>query len=147
MFRGRHTHTIDKKGRMSIPSSHRTIFQRRSEKAPILTNQKDHLELYPFEDWEVIEQNLMAKSRLQPDVQDYTRFVVGGASECPIDNQGRILVPPSLRSHAKLQDKVMIAGVLDRIEIWDLALFEANMQNTLDRMDSIQRSVDGGGER
>lgn len=147
MFRGRHDHTIDKKGRLSIPAGFRSIFLRRSEKPPILTNYKDHLALYPFEDWEVIEQNLMAKSQLQPDVQAYTRFVISGAMECPIDGQGRILVPPALRSHAQLKDKVTIAGVLEKVELWDTAMFEADQQRTLSRIDAIQLSVDGGMDR
>jgi MraZ protein len=143
MFRGRHDHTIDKKGRLSIPAGFRNEILRRSEKSPILTNHKDYLALYPYEDWEVIEQNLMTKSLLLPDVQAYTRFVISGAAECPIDSQGRILVPPSLREHAKLGTKVTIAGVLKRIEIWDTKLFEADKLTTMSRLEDIQLSVDG----
>jgi MraZ protein len=142
MFRGRHDHTIDKKGRLSIPSSFRSEIQRRSGKAPILTNYKHHLALYTYEDWEVIEQQLMSRSRLQPDVRAYTRFVVGGAMECPVDSQGRILVPPALREHAKLKSKVTLAGVLESVEIWDTKLFESDKQETLDRLEEIQLSVD-----
>jgi division/cell wall cluster transcriptional repressor MraZ len=85
----------------------------------------------------------MTKSRLQPDVQAYTRFVISGAMECPIDSQGRILVPPYLREHAKLQTKATLAGVLERIEIWDTKLFEADKLETLMRLEDIQLSVDG----
>jgi MraZ protein len=141
MFRGRHDHTIDKKGRVSIPAAFRTILAR-SEKAPIITNHKDHLALYPFEDWEMIETDLMSKSKLQPDVQAYTRFVVGGAMECPIDSQGRILIPPKLREHANLESKATIAGTLDKIEIWDTELYEADRSTTLNRLEEIQLSVD-----
>ena len=142
MFRGRHDHTIDKKGRLSIPAGFRTEILRRSEKPPILTNHKNYLALYPYEDWLVIERDLMTKSRLQPDVQAYTRFVISGAMECPIDSQGRILVPPSLRAHAKLKTKATIAGVLERIEIWDTKLFEADKLATMGRLEEIQLSVD-----
>ncbi len=143
MFRGRHDHTIDKKGRLSIPSAFRAEIQRRSEKPPILTNYKNCLALYTYEDWEVIEAQLMSRSRLQPDVRAYTRFVVGGAMECPIDSQGRINVSPALREHAKLKSKVTLAGVLESVEIWDTKLFEADKLETLDRLEEIQRSVDG----
>jgi len=142
MFRGRHDHTIDKKGRLSIPASFRTEILRRSDKPPILTNYKNYLALYPYEDWLVIEQNLMAKSKLQPDVQAYTRFVISGSDECPIDSQGRILVPPTLREHAKLESKVTIAGVLDCLEIWDTKIFETTKLETLSRLEEIQLSVD-----
>jgi MraZ protein len=142
MFRGRHDHTIDKKGRLSIPAGYRNEILRRSEHPPILTNYKNYLALYPYEDWQVIEQNLMAKSKLQPDVQAYTRFVISGSDECPIDSQGRILVPPALRDHAQLQSKVTIAGVLDCIEIWDTTIFETTKLETMSRLEEIQLSVD-----
>ena len=143
MFRGRHDHTIDAKGRLKIPTGFRNEILRRSEKSPILTNYKNYLALYPYEDWLVIEQNLQAKSRLQPDVIAYTRFVISGSTECPIDSQGRILVPPSMRSHAMLKSKVTIAGVLDCIEIWDTKLFETTKLETMSRLEEIQLSVDG----
>jgi len=143
MFRGRHDHSIDTKGRLSIPTGFRQEILRRSENSPILTNYKNYLALYPYEDWLVIERNLMAKSKLQPNVQAYTRFVISGSSECPIDSQGRILVPPALREHAKLEKKVTLAGVLDCIEIWDTKLFETTKLETMSRLEEIQLSVDG----
>jgi len=143
MFRGRHDHSIDTKGRLSIPTGFRQEILRRSERPPVLTNYKNYLALYPYEDWLVIEQNLMTKSKLQPDVLAYTRFVISGSTECPIDNQGRILVPPSLREHANLEKKVTLAGVLDCIEIWDTKLFETTKLETMSRLEEIQLSVDG----
>lgn len=143
MFRGRHDHSIDTKGRLSIPAAYRQEILRRSENPPILTNYKNYLALYPYEDWLVIERNLMTKSKLRPDVQSYTRFVISGSSECPIDSQGRILVPPALREHAKLEKKVTLAGVLDCIEIWDTKLFETKKLETMSRLEEIQLSVDG----
>ncbi len=142
MFRGQHVHTIDKKGRLSIPAAFRNEILRRSEQPPILTNYKNFLALYPYEDWLVIEQNLMSKSKLQPDVQAYTRFVISGSTECPIDSQGRILVPPALREHAQLENKVTLAGVLECIEIWDTDTFNASKLETVDNLEAIQRSVD-----
>ncbi len=142
MFRGRHEHTIDGKGRLSIPSGFRMEIQERSEKAPILTNYRDHLALHPAENWETKESELLAMSDLQPDVQDYQRFLMSSASECPIDNQGRILIPAYLREHAGLNGKVIIAGVLDRIEIWNPERFDENQRTTLRRLDEIQQSVD-----
>lgn len=143
MFRGRHEHTIDAKGRLSIPSGFRMQIQERSAEAPILTNYRDHLALHPADEWHAKERDLLALSDLQPDVQDYQRFVVSGASECPIDNQGRILIPGYLREHAGLEGKVIIAGVLDRMEIWNPERFEENQRTTLRRLDEIQQSVDG----
>jgi MraZ protein len=141
MFRGRHDHTMDAKGRLKIPTGFRNEILRRSEKPPILTNYKNYLALYPYEDWKVIEQDLAAKSKFEPDVVAYTRFVISGSSECPIDSQGRILVPPPLREHAMIKSKVIVAGVLDCIEIWDAQLFETTKLETMSRLEEIQRSV------
>ena len=79
MFRGRHDHTMDKKGRLSIPSGFRMELQRRSENAPILTNYRDHLVLHAASDWAQKERELLEMSELQPDVQNYQRFIVSGA--------------------------------------------------------------------
>ena len=141
MFRGRHDHSIDKKGRVSVPAAFRAILAR-SEHAPIITNEKDHLTLHRFEDWEMFERDLMSKSKLRPEVRAYTRFVIGGSMECPIDSQGRILIPPKLREHAQLDGKATIAGTLDKIEIWNTDLYETDRTETLNRYDDIQTSVD-----
>ncbi len=110
--------------------------------APILSQHKDHLALYPRHVWEAIENDLMTKPNLQPDVQALRRFMIANATECPIDSQGRILVPAHQRQHARLENKVTIAGVLDKIEIWNLELFEQDQQLTLSRLEEIQVSVD-----
>ena len=146
MFRGRHDHTIDKKGRLSIPAGFRNELQRQSERAPMLTISKNHLELYPRDDYEAMERDLAEKPDLQPEVQSYRRLFIGQATECPIDSQGRILVAPPLREHAQLKDKVTVVGNLKKIEIWQTDLFDKEMKSTLSRLEEIQRSVDKGSE-
>ena len=143
MFRGRHTHTIDAKGRVSIPAAFRTEIMMGSEKAPILTNDKGCLALYANEDWVEIEERLAARSQILPETKAYIRFVVSGATECSFDSQGRILVPQHLREHAHLEREVTIAGVGPRIEIWDKTLFDQDLQRTLAQFDEIATVVDG----
>ena len=130
MFRGRFVHTIDAKGRMSIPLGFRTEILRRGEHAPILTNLKDCLALYAYEDWLEIEKRLCSASPMQLEVQALQRFMVSGATDCPIDAQGRILVPPQLREHARLERDVTVAGVGPRIELWDKASFDQELART-----------------
>jgi len=151
MFRGRFSHTIDTKGRVSIPSGFRVELQRLSERAPIVTNAKtsagECLFLYPYEDWCKLESRLV---RLAPDnlkVQDYVRFMVSGASECPIDNQGRTLLPAYLREHAKIDRDVVIAGVGDKIELWSKSLFDDSQHKTLANFEDIAEIVAGLGEQ
>ena len=143
MFRGRFDHTIDTKGRISIPSAFRMILERRSERPPMLTNAFRCLHLYPYEDWCELERKIVENATEDMDFQAYQRLMLGGAAECPIDKQGRLLVPPYLRNHAGLERDVTIAGVGPRIEIWDKARFEADLMKTQARFNEIASTVAG----
>ncbi len=145
MFRGRFVHTIDAKGRMSIPAGFRTEMQNRSENPPILTNLMACLALYPHEDWLEVEKRLAEASQLQPEVQSIQRFLVSGAVECPVDGQGRIIIPQYLREHASLERDVTIAGVGPRIELWDKTRFDQDLATTQDRYHEISSVVAGLG--
>ena len=138
-------HTIDAKNRMSLPAAFRQQLQGKSPKAsnpPIITNAANAcLELYPFEDWEEFEQNIVSIASVDPEAQAYARVKISGASECPIDKQGRILVPPYLREYAKLEREVMVAGVGPRIELWNAARFEENLSQIQARFEGVAMSV------
>ena len=130
-FFGHYDHTMDKKGRLSIPAAYRAEILRRSEMPSILTSYDDHLRLYPREHWiENIERGLAKISEWDKERQAFRRLVVGNATECPIDSQGRILIPASLRKNANLESKVTLVGVLDFIEVWDTELCEQDLENT-----------------
>lgn len=149
MFRGRFSHTIDTKGRVSIPSGFRVELQRRSERAPIVTNgvteAGECLWLYPYEDWCDFENRIVNLAPDNLDVQAYVRFMVSGATECPIDNQGRTLLPQFLRDYAKLQREVTIAGVGTRIELWNKSLFDEDQSRTQVNFQRIASAVTGLG--
>ncbi len=134
MFRGRYSHTIDTKGRVSIPSDFRSELHRRSERAPIVTNgvtpAGECLWLYSYDDWCAYEDRIVNLSPDNLDAQSFVRFMVSGATECPIDNQGRSLLPGFLREYAKLDREVTIAGVGKRIEIWNKTKFDDDQLNT-----------------
>jgi MraZ protein len=141
MFRGRYVHTIDAKNRMSLPAPFRQELLRRSDHPPILTNAHECLELYPYEDWLAFEQQIVGIAAVDPEAQAYARMMISGATECPVDKQGRILVPPHLRDHAALDREVTVAGVGPKIELWDSARFAASMMNIQARLPETARSV------
>jgi MraZ protein len=147
MFRGRFSHTIDAKGRVSVPSGFRVELQKNSEHAPIVTNGVRNagpcLWLYPYEDWCGYETRIDGLAPDNLDVQDFVSLMISGANECPIDGQGRILLPASLREHAMLKRNVMFVGVGTRIEIWDTKLFEAGHARTLREFHRIASVVAG----
>lgn len=140
-FRGSFYHTIDTKGRLSIPSGFRLELQRHSDRAPILTNHLECLHLWPHEDWLEFEERLGGIAELDPEAQRLARWMISGAVEAPIDNQGRILIPPFLRERAQLGREVAILGVSRRMEIWDRARLESDLNGTGARFNEISSGL------
>ena len=135
MARGRFSHTMDAKGRVSIPAGLRMELQNQDDRPPIVTNLVDcpAVGLFAHDRWLEIEQRLANMSQMQPEIQSVQRMLVSGAVEAPIDGQGRILIPPHLREHAGLGKEVTIAGVGRRIEIWDRVRFDEELQTIRDQ--------------
>jgi MraZ protein len=142
MFRGRAVHTIDSKNRMSLPAGFRAELQRRSDLPPMLTTGRHCLELHPNEDWKRFEERITAKAAINPNAQAIVRYLMSNAIECPIDKQGRILVPQYLREKAGLERDVTVAGVGPKIELWDSARFEANLIETQARYEELSKSLE-----
>lgn len=140
MFRGRHIHTMDEKGRISIPSGFRMKLTGQDKKGkgrpPILTNLPHCLALYPQDDWLAIEEELQ-RGAINPRSQALRRFLISGAQECPIDGPGRITVPPHLREHARLEREVAIAGVGTYIELWNKARFDEEIAKVGQAFDDL----------
>lgn len=120
MFFGQYQHTLDLKGRLSIPGRIREVLVNGSQDMLIVTKGFEPC-LFAFspEEW----QRFLTWTRTLPDmdrdVRDYKRHMVGPATECPLDRQGRILIPQVLRDYAGLNKDVMLVGLDDKIEIWD----------------------------
>jgi MraZ protein len=117
--------------------------QAEEDRPPFLTNLVDSpaLGLYAHDRWLEIERRLETMSYAQPEIQSYRRLVVSGAVESPFDAQGRVLVPPHLREHAGLEREVIIAGVGSRIEIWDKARFDEELEQTRKRSHEVSSLV------
>jgi MraZ protein len=119
MFRGRYEHTIDKKGRISIPSKYREILIQKYDETLIITNNYDScLVAFPKEEWELLEKKVAKLPQMKPEVRAFQRYFISGAVECPVDKQGRILIPQSLRDYAKITKDVILVGLTKKFEIW-----------------------------
>jgi MraZ protein len=119
MFRGVYEHQIDAKGRTSLPAKLRETLLGSYDERLILTTALDEcLHAYPVREWEALEQALAKRNPMEPGVKTLMRLYVASAQECPLDKLGRILVPPTLRQHAKLQKDVVWAGMVKLIELW-----------------------------
>jgi MraZ protein len=127
IFRGRFEYTIDPKGRVNIPPPFRDGLKESGQESFFLTNLFDCLHGFAADDWARIEKTLSNVSSTDRKKNSFVRFFVGGAVEVVPDKQGRILVPPTLRSYAALEKEVVILGMPNRFEIWSLARWQQEM--------------------
>ena len=118
-FRGHHIHTIDQKGRLSIPSKFREILRTEYDERLMVSFLGNCLAAYPYSEWEKLEESFLKLPQGDKRVNQYLRTFLSAVEECPLDTQGRILIPPILRERAGLKDKVKVLGCLYKIEIWD----------------------------
>ncbi len=144
MFQGRFIHTIDGKGRLSIPAEFRVTLQGKEKgkkpQAPTLTVQPDCLALFPAEDWARFIRDFDSARAIDPEVQKMKRFLLSNAHACPIDGPGRITVPPHLREYASLEREVTVAGVGSHIELWNKARYEEEMSKVRTSFDALSLS-------
>jgi MraZ protein len=119
VFRGVFDHQIDAKGRTSLPAKMRDVLVGTYDERLILTTALDPcLHAYPVREWELLEAALAKRNPMEPGVKTLMRLHVASAQECPVDKTGRVLVPPTLRSHAGLEKDVVWAGMVKVIELW-----------------------------
>ena len=119
MFRGRYDHTVTNTGRVSIPSKFREVCREKyGEETFVITNFDKCLVAYPLKEWNEIETKISQLPQFRQDVSASMRYLMGGAIDCPIDSQGRVLINQSLRAHANIQKEVVMIGMLKKIEIW-----------------------------
>ena len=119
MFRGRYEHTIDPKGRLSIPSRYREELAARGVTTLVLSEGDHCVWAFPLDAWEQLEERLRQHPQLSPERRNVVRVMVASAKECPVDRVGRTLVPPELRDFAGLKRDVVITGALEWFEIWN----------------------------
>lgn len=141
MFMGEYNHTVDAKGRLIVPSKFRD--QLGSEF--VVTKGLDGcLFVYPMNEWHDIEEKFRSLSGAGKDARKFSRFFFAGAASVELDKQGRMLLPPVLREYAGLQKDVVLAGVLNRVEIWDKDRWLENTYDE-DEMDEVaERMADLG---
>jgi MraZ protein len=141
MFRGCFEHTIDDKGRLSIPAKFREALEHQFTPPLIVTRKQDCLVAYPADEWRLFETRINELPSFDPNVEAFRRFFYAPAQECPIDRAGRILIPPTLRGFAALERDVLLAGMGKTFEIWDKGRYSAAMEGVAGSFPSISRAV------
>jgi len=121
MFLGEHSHSLDAKGRLILPSRFRDQLP-----SAFVTSEVDGcLALWPPERFEERSQEMKARWRGSPAERNQARAFFAGAVDASPDKQGRVVIPASLRDFAHLDRDVSVTGAFDHVEIWDTATWQA----------------------
>jgi MraZ protein len=135
MFKGSSFHIMDNKGRVSVPVRYREVLQERQDRQLILTNWDGYILAFPHSEWVKVEAKLGELALFRKDYRSFQRFLISGVEECPLDRQGRILIPQNLRDYAKLGREVAIVGLVRNFEIWDRERYEAHRKELEESID------------
>lgn len=134
MFIGEYQHSIDDKGRVAVPAKFRVTLGERA----IVTRGLDRcLFIFSVGEWEELAKKLIALPMAQANARAFTRLMLAGAMEINFDSQGRILVPDYLRVYANLKKQTIVAGLYNRIELWDEAAWKKYKTQTESDSDAI----------
>ncbi|MBU2563989.1 division/cell wall cluster transcriptional repressor MraZ [Patescibacteria group bacterium] len=134
MLIGEYTHIIDTKKRLAIPSK---IKKDLGDKAVITRGLDSCLFVFTTKEWQKLVDKLSNLPFGDKDSRSLKRLMLAGASEVSLDGLGRILIPDYLKSYAGLKKNVVIAGVYDRLEIWDKSKWEIFKQQSEKEADNI----------
>jgi len=116
MLIGEYRHTLDDKNRLSLPAK----FRKEMGKKIIITRGLDRcLFVYAIGEWKKFSEKLAGLSIGSVEGRGFSRAMLGGATETEIDGSGRVLVPDHLKSYANLEATVVVAGLHNRIELWN----------------------------
>ncbi len=131
-FRSRSEHTLDAKGRLNIPSRFREALRKYDCETLMLVPIGDRIRAYPLEIWEEIEEDLVERGRTLGEAEaEAIDYMLGGAEECPLDKQGRILLKPKIREDGSIPDReIMLTGMVKWFDIQDRALCESILSAT-----------------
>ena len=135
MFIGEHEHTLDEKGRITLPAKFRDSFP----EGLVLTRGMDGcVYAYAKADWAAhVASRFASLDPLSRDDRMIQRHFFSGAAEVTLDRQGRIMMPGALAAHAKLERVVVVAGVFDHLEIWDRAAWRSQLEDVEGRAEDV----------
>jgi MraZ protein len=138
MFIGEYQHNIDQKGRIAVPAK----FRPQLGSGVVVTRGLDHcLFIYTETEWQELAQKLVALPLTQANSRAFVRLMLAGAMQVSLDSQGRILLPDYLREYAGLNKEAVIAGLFNRVEIWDRQKWQEYKARTEAESDEIAEKL------
>ncbi len=148
-FKGQAEYSVDSKGRIAIPAKMRNALRPAARNTFTITRGIDRcIYLYAQDDWETLEDRFSKLNAFRSEERDFLRLTMMWAEEVPYDGQGRVSIPKPLMEHARVSDRALIIGVLDRIEIWNPEVFAERLESVEAEYEALAERVMGGdGER
>ncbi|MDZ4230119.1 MAG: division/cell wall cluster transcriptional repressor MraZ [Candidatus Veblenbacteria bacterium] len=127
MFIGEYQHALDDKGRLQVPAKFRADLK----VGAVVTRGLDScLFLYTRRAWEELAKRLAGLPLARANTRAFARLMLAGAMDVEIDSQGRILLPDYLRQYASLKREVIVAGLYNRLELWDMSRWQSYKRAT-----------------
>jgi MraZ protein len=120
MFIGEYKYNLDEKNRLALPSKFRKLF---SNGAVITKGLDNCLFVYTKKEWDKLVEKLVKLPISQAKSRAFSRMMLAGAMDVNLDRQGRVVLPDYLKGFASLDKKVVIAGLYNRLEVWDEKLW------------------------
>jgi MraZ protein len=129
MFRGNHPTRVDDKGRLKVPAEFkRVIDEKYGQQFYITSLDGDVAQVYPFEEWERIEQKLAGLSSFNPTKKKFLERTNYWGQQVEMDGQGRLLIPQLLREAAQIKGEVAVVGYLNYLEVRNLEAYTKKIQ-------------------
>ena len=130
MFRGQFLHSVDAKGRISLPARFRELLHVQGHGRFVLTPDlfDPCLHMYPLAEWERLEAKVAELPRFDANVVRFRRQYVSAALECELDKAGRVLVPTHLRERTELSKEALWAGCGHYVELWSKPRFDESLE-------------------
>jgi MraZ protein len=138
MFIGEYNHTIDQKGRMAVPAKMRTGL---GSGAVVTRGLDSCLWVFPKKEWNELAAKLASLPLSDANSRAFSRLMLAGAMEVEFDSQGRVLLPGYLREYAGLIKTATVAGLYNRLEIWDEAKWVSYKNKTEKQTDQISQAM------
>lgn len=124
VFRGITSINLDNKGRIIIPTRYRSLLENSETMVITIDSEDKCLLLYPLNIWEEIEIKIANLPSFNPLTRKIQRLLIGHATEVNLDNNGRLLLPPLLRTYAEIDKQIMLVGQGKKFEIWSKTMWE-----------------------
>ena len=142
MFIGEYSHSLDDKGRLAIPAKFRVALKG----GAVVTKGLDNcLFIYTKKEWDKIATKMAALPFNKANDRALARHFLAGAMDVDFDNQGRINLPEYLRAFAGLKKTAIVAGLYNRLEVWDEHAWSAYKKNTEKESNTIAEALEGLG--